>query len=37
LETPHRAPPGQQEDAFIAGLQTVLVEYQKLLSFAADL
>jgi len=37
LETPHRAPDDQQQAALLAALQTILAEYQKLLSFAADL
>ena len=37
LETPHQAPLSQQENALLAALQTILTEYQKLLSFAADL
>jgi len=37
LETPHSAPQDQQQAALLAALQTILAEYQKLLSFAADL
>ena len=37
LETPHAAAEALQVDAFVAAIQAVLVEYQKLLSFAANL
>jgi len=37
LETPHSAPLDLQVEAFVVALRTVLIEYQKLLSFAANL
>jgi hypothetical protein len=37
LETPHSTPEDQQQEAVLAALQTILAEYQKFLSFAADL
>ncbi len=37
LETPHAAPQKQQVEAVVRALSAILVEYQKLLSFAANL
>ncbi len=37
LETPHQAPEELQLEAFVVAIETVLVEYQKLLAFAANL
>jgi murein peptide amidase A len=37
LETPHAAPEELQVKAFVAAIETVLSEYQKLLAFAANL
>ena len=37
LETPHSAPEDLQAKAFVAAIETVLAEYQKLLAFAANL
>jgi protein MpaA len=37
LETPHHAPMAQQVEALVIGMRTVLVEYRRLISFAADL
>jgi hypothetical protein len=37
LETPHAAPLNQQAEVFVVAIETILSEYQKLLSFAANL
>jgi predicted deacylase len=37
LETPHAAPQAQQVDAVVRAVTSILVEYQKLLAFAANL
>ncbi len=37
LESPHPAAQQLQIDAFVAGIQAILAEYQKLLAFAANL
>ena len=37
LETPSKAPQLLQERAFVAALQTILSEYRKVISYAADL
>jgi hypothetical protein len=37
LETPHHAPMQLQVDAFLAAIRTVLTEYRRLISFAANI
>jgi hypothetical protein len=37
LETPHHAPMDKQVEALVVAMRTVLVEYRRLISFAADL
>jgi murein peptide amidase A len=37
LETPHHAPMDKQVEALVVAMQTVLEEYRRLISFAADL
>jgi protein MpaA len=37
LETPHAAPPAQQVEAVVRALSSILLEYQRLLAFAANL
>jgi murein peptide amidase A len=37
LETPHRAPMDSQVEALVVALQTILAEYRRLISFAANI
>jgi hypothetical protein len=37
LETPHRAALDLQVEALVVALRTILAEYRRLISFAADI
>jgi len=37
LETPHHAPMDRQVEALVVAIKSILVEYRRLISFAADI
>jgi hypothetical protein len=37
LETPHQAPTDKQVEAFVVAIKTILAEYRRLISFAANI